>query len=378
MTPPTPERLSDIIGSIYDCVLAPEKWPDTLTAIMNEFGYAMTAISVHDAASGDFKLHVTVGADPEWIEAAPHYGAEVLQLWGGPQKIPDFPLEEPIIQSQVTPRSQWHDNAYFRDILAPRQMHDCVMIGLVRDAHTAGAVAFGRHADRGEVGENDINVLRLLAPHIRRAVIIGRLLEQQTAVTATFSDILEGVSAGIILVDVDCGIVHANAAARSMLETGDPLHLRNGRLSTTNPLTSNVLANAVSQAARLEIDLERRSIDIPARLADGAPTVLQVLPLRRRTVRNGIEQRAAAAIFIANSADPPRLADVMGLLYRFTPAETRVFELIVEGKAPAEISETLGVSVATVKTHLGRVFDKTGCTRQADLVAMAAKVNLVV
>ncbi len=84
------------------------------------------------------------------------------------------------------------------------------------------------------------------------------------------------------------------------------------------------------------------------------------------------------AIFIASSADPPRLADVMGLLYRLTPAETRVFELIVEGKAPVEISEVLGVSVSTIKTHLVRVFDKTGCSRQADLVAMAAKVNLVI
>ncbi|MDQ8700625.1 helix-turn-helix transcriptional regulator [Hyphomicrobium sp. LHD-15] len=374
----SPERPSDIIGSIYDCVVAPEKWPSTLAAIMNEFGYAMTAISVHDANNGDVKLHITVGADQDWLDAVPHYGADVLQLWGGPQKIPDFPLEEPIIQSQVTPRSQWHNNAYFRDILEPRQLHDCVMIGLVRDANTAGAVAFGRHADQGEVGEDDLNVLRLLAPHIRRAVTIGRLLEQQAAATATFSEILEKVSAGILLVDEDCTIVHANAAGRRMLDTGDAVQLRNGRLSTTSPLTSAVLIDAVRQAANLEIDIERRSIDIPARLADGSPTVMQVLPLSRRTVRNGIEQRTAAAIFIANSAAPPRLADVMGLLYRLTPAETRIFELIVEGKAPAEISKVLGVSVSTVKTHLGRVFDKTGCSRQADLVAMAAKVTLVI
>lgn len=378
MVVPTPEQLSSIIGSIYDCVLAPEKWPVTLAAIMSDLGYAMTAISVHDPNNADMKLHVTVGADQEWLDAVPHYGADLLQLWGGVQKIRNFPLEEPIVQSEVTPRSQWHDNAYFRDILEPRRLHDCVMIGLVNDAHSAGAIAFGRHADKGEVSEDDLSVLRLLAPHIRRAVAIGRLLEQQAATTATFSDILERVSAGILLVDEDGGVVHANAAGRRMLDKGDAVHLRNGRIATATPLTTAVLSDAVRQAANIEIDIERRSIDIPARLADGSPTVLQVLPLRRRTVRDGIEQRTVAAIFIAGSADPPRLADVMGLLYRLTPAETRVFELIVDGKAPAEISESLGVSVSTVKTHLGRVFDKTGCSRQVDLVAMAAKVTLVI
>jgi DNA-binding CsgD family transcriptional regulator len=378
MAIPSPERLSEIIGSIYDCVLAPDKWPATLAVIGAEFGYATGMITVHDATNADMKLHIVVGADEAWLDAMPHYGADVLQLWGGPQKIPDFPLEEPIIQSQVTLPSGWHENAYFRDLCEPRGFHDCVMITLVRDARTAGVVAFGRLAVQGEVCEDALNVLRLLAPHLRRAVVIGRLLEQEATAASTFSQILESVSAGIILVDEDCGLVHANKAGRAMLADGDPIHLRNGRLSTTNAMTRAVLTDAVGQAARLEYALERRSIDIPARLADGSPTVLQVLPLRRRAIRNGMEQRTAAAIFIANSADPPRLADVMGLLYRLTPAETRVFELIVEGKTPAEISDILGVSVATVKTHLGRVFEKTGCARQADLVAMAGNVNLVI
>ena len=68
----------------------------------------------------------------------------------------------------------------------------------------------------------------------------------------------------------------------------------------------------------------------------------------------------------------------MALLYNLTPAEARVFELIVEGKTPADISQQLGVTLPTVRTHLSRVFEKTGCTRQTELIAMAAKVTLTV
>ena len=37
-----------------------------------------------------------------------------------------------------------------------------------------------------------------------------------------------------------------------------------------------------------------------------------------------------------------------------------------------EVAETLGIGESTVKTHLGRVYEKTGARRQADLVKLFA------
>jgi DNA-binding CsgD family transcriptional regulator len=80
-----------------------------------------------------------------------------------------------------------------------------------------------------------------------------------------------------------------------------------------------------------------------------------------------------------NAADPPRRpSDALALMYDLTPAEARIFEMIVAGKTTAEIANELKVALPTVKTHLSRVFDKTGCNRQADLVGIAAKVALTV
>jgi len=41
------------------------------------------------------------------------------------------------------------------------------------------------------------------------------------------------------------------------------------------------------------------------------------------------------------------------------------------GGAP-EVAEALGVAASTVRTHLGRVYAKTGVARQADLVKLVA------
>ena len=57
--------------------------------------------------------------------------------------------------------------------------------------------------------------------------------------------------------------------------------------------------------------------------------------------------------------------------YAITPAESRVMMLIVQGMTIAETADVLGISLPTAKTHLARLFDKTGTSRQADLVRLA-------
>jgi DNA-binding CsgD family transcriptional regulator len=63
---------------------------------------------------------------------------------------------------------------------------------------------------------------------------------------------------------------------------------------------------------------------------------------------------------------------VIGETYNLTPAELRVLRGIVDiGGVPA-IAAAFGVAETTVKTHLGRLFAKTGAGRQADLVKLVA------
>ena len=142
---------------------------------------------------------------------------------------------------------------------------------------------------------------------------------------------------------------------------------------------SKALQTAVAVAARNEMDLGRRGIGIPMRRADGTPCVAHVMPLRAGQIRPGLAQRATAAVFVAPATSPPRMpADALALLYDLTPAESRIFELIADGQAPPAIGVVLGIAPSTVKTHLLRVFDKTGCSRQAELVKLAASMSLPV
>jgi DNA-binding CsgD family transcriptional regulator len=121
----------------------------------------------------------------------------------------------------------------------------------------------------------------------------------------------------------------------------------------------------------------RSGIGIPTRLSDGEPCVIHVLPLKRGELRRGLAPRATAAVFVTPAnALPTMPRDALALLYDLTPAEARVFELICAGDTQTEIGQTLGIARSTVKTHLLRVFEKTGCGRQVDLETLAASLSL--
>lgn len=62
-----------------------------------------------------------------------------------------------------------------------------------------------------------------------------------------------------------------------------------------------------------------------------------------------------------------------GLPDELTPREAEVLTLIAEGLSNAEIAERLVVSAATVKTHVNRIFSKTGARDRAQAVRYAFK-----
>ena len=55
----------------------------------------------------------------------------------------------------------------------------------------------------------------------------------------------------------------------------------------------------------------------------------------------------------------------MAAAYGLTPAETRLLESLLAGRNFAETATSLGIALTTAKTHLDRIFQKTGVRRPA-------------
>jgi DNA-binding CsgD family transcriptional regulator len=78
-------------------------------------------------------------------------------------------------------------------------------------------------------------------------------------------------------------------------------------------------------------------------------------------------------MFVRKAAlESPSASEVIGRTYKLTPTELRVLLGIVEVGGIPEVAAALGVADSTIKTHVGRLFEKTGTSRQADLVKLVA------
>ncbi len=70
---------------------------------------------------------------------------------------------------------------------------------------------------------------------------------------------------------------------------------------------------------------------------------------------------------------PASAAPLGGLSAR----ERELVALVAQGRTDAEIAEKLFISVSTVRTHLDRIRDKSGCRRRADLTRLALQEGII-
>jgi len=66
----------------------------------------------------------------------------------------------------------------------------------------------------------------------------------------------------------------------------------------------------------------------------------------------------------------PLPGEVLVRLYGLTFAETRLIGLLAAGRSLDEAATALGISRATARTHLRHIFEKTGTTRQSQLMKL--------
>jgi DNA-binding CsgD family transcriptional regulator len=116
---------------------------------------------------------------------------------------------------------------------------------------------------------------------------------------------------------------------------------------------------------------------VPLLARDGERYVAHVLPLTSGSRRRaGAAYSAVAAVFVHKAAlDTPSPPEIIAKTFKLTPAELRVLLAIVNIGGVPEVAAALGVADTTVKTHLGRLFEKTGTGRQADLVKLVAEFS---
>src|SRR5262245_6060648 len=364
------EQLSDLIGCIYDAALDPGLWVGTLEKTCNYVGGVAGALQSHDVLRKSACFYFSWNDNPEYTKA---YVEKYARL--NPAIVPAM------IQTQVgqvstfldfVPLEEYRATQLYKEWAAPQGYIDAVQAVLDKSALAAATVM--RHERHGPVDEGARRRMRLLAPHFRRAVHIGKVIDLKKVEAAAFADTLDGLAAAMFLLDADGSIVHTNAAGHDVLEDGNVARRVGARLSPVDSTEDKALQEIVASAEAGDVAVGANGLAMPLSARDGGRWIAHVLPLTRGLRRQAsVEYSAVAAVFLCKAEfDRPHPLEAIATVFKLTPSEMRVLMAIVEIGGVPEIAPVLGISETTVKTHLQHVFEKTGTQRQADLVKLVA------
>jgi DNA-binding CsgD family transcriptional regulator len=229
---------------------------------------------------------------------------------------------------------------------------------------------------RPDVTPAELDFLGRLAPHVRRAVHIGDLFGYEAVGTVALETALEMLSVAVLVIDESTTVLHANNAAREVLAKGSPLACVKGKLRSASQEVQNALLAAVARIAAGEANLGPHGIGIPLlHDAPHATALAHILPLKLDSVRQAANRNATAVLFITSASAGPQLAaETVAGLYGLTPTEARVMIEVASGRNRQAAARALGMAPSTVKSHLERVFAKTGTSSQAELTLLHARL----
>lgn len=103
------------------------------------------------------------------------------------------------------------------------------------------------------------------------------------------------------------------------------------------------------------------------------PVVVRVLPVPA-AARNPFLGARALLTFTLLEPNRGPSPNLLMMAFRLSPAEARLASIIAEGTSPEQAAEQLGLARETVRNQLKAVFAKTDTHRQAELIALLAKL----
>jgi DNA-binding CsgD family transcriptional regulator len=376
-----------VIRRLYDAATDADKWP----AFLEELARAFTADGSHIVRAqpnqralsfsvlygyDEFVRRSYDAADGGWSAALTRFERHFSELMPtDPRVLTAWRLpSRPISCRLAFGAADLHNSKMYQDILLPAGVEYSLVVSIPEDDGTL--IMFG--AFRGPQStwfrEQEVEAFGELIPHVKQAVALSEHLARVDLINRIAFEALDGISIGILLVDENARLVHANATAQRIVDMGDGLYLHGGTLAVSAKEENTALRRAVWESvaeARAGRIAPGEALAITRR-SGAEPFPALVATLWGNHLRYGLGRldRPLAVVFVTIPEEPQEApAELLRRLFGLTLAEARLCERLVLGRTVEEAAKDLGIVTDTARVHLKHIFDKTGVGRQAELVA---------
>jgi len=352
-----------LVDDIYECSFAPELWPNVLDRLAR-----MT-----DAVGGTFFVASSTGVQ-SWTASEPlRLGIELFAKTGLATRggrlarlraaHPGFVLETDLYDTE----EEMAADPVYRELLWPAGLGWGTGTAVPLPTGETLCLTLERFRTRGPIETDIIQQLDGLRPHLARSALMSARLQLERARIASETLALLGLPA--LIFDHQGKVLAANKLIEAL--TDQIRWLARDRISLKDSSAHSLFERAV---ANLEVEGATPVLSFASRgVQASAAMVVHVVPVRGAS--RDIFQRCAGVLMmmpISFPEAPP--VELVRSLFDLTPAEARVARGLTTGETVETIASSTGVSRNTVRTQVQGVLEKTGCSRQAEVVALLSGI----
>jgi DNA-binding CsgD family transcriptional regulator len=354
---------AQFIDRIYESSFIPEFWPEVLDELGRVGGAPGASLFV---ATGGTQYCL---ASPEPRERAERIVKEGWLRRGSIiGRLFDMRHAGFLVDVDYLTPEELEREPIYRDLWRPLGVGWGVATAIPMPTGDNAIFVLSRRMERGPFDRSDALRLDAARPHLARSVLISARLQLERASAASKTLAAMGIPA--LVFNDHYKVVSANSLIESV---GNAIQWRAfGRVSLKDRIADRLLRDALS-AINSEDNLVVRSF--PVRDPDaGAMKVAHVIPVRL-SARDIFVRSVGVLTLTPVTAPLAPPVELVQSLFDLTSTEARVARSLAMGKTAKDIATDGGISLNTVRTHVRGVLEKTGCNRQAQVIALLNSVS---
>jgi DNA-binding CsgD family transcriptional regulator len=361
------EDYSKVVEAIYDCALEPDRWQDAVRMVAELSRSQWCVLGAADLAKGHNELIFRHGFDEEFwrLHETKYKGMNPY-----PAPLMLQPTGAVATGAMLADDREVFESRFYLELCKPYGLCDSIGFKALQTDHRLVLFSANRIEPSPRYDDAAVRLFTLLSPHVCRAVAISDVLDLQTVRSAALEATLDALATSVYLIGRHGRVVYMNRTAEHQVRTTNAFRIEHDLLIPVDRSARMALANAIDGALVDEARVPAAGVTFAVPDRETAGLVATVLPLARGERRSLCSAFAAvAAVFVQDPiVVPPFPGEAFAKLYDLTGSELRVLLAMAPGLSVKEAAEMLGIGETTAKTHLQRIYIKTGTSKQTELM----------
>lgn len=366
--------LLSLINDVYSAAENPELWPAFLEHLSDALNSKMSVLLHQDARNRSASVGSFVRLDPASAQVyEQHYAARNVFFTHAREPLLSGAL---LCDSDVDERTLLRSE-YYGDFLEPHDVRHAAGLVVMNERGIVSILSTMRSRNKGAFTAANFTLLRALRPHVQRGFQLHRALCSAEERATLHSDALDLVEDGVVLLNARGQIAFMNRRATDIVKAGDGLKVAGRELRASTPAAQTRLSRLVADALGAACASHAGSGGSVSVLRSSSqrPYEVTVSPLRAGSRPR--EEAGSCVVVLIHDPEKSRQTSMALLKFTFglTPAEVRLASRLMDGQGLSDAAQACSLSLATVRTHLKRIFAKTGTRHQSELVALLCTIK---